>query len=398
MGDFYAIPISMAFLLAVLYALCVVSHTALADRLHILFRGMGHHNVMFMVLIFLLAGVFASLAKSIGAVDATVALCLSVMPASFLLPSLFLASCVISMSVGTSVGTIVALAPVACGMAQQTAGSVPLFTACIVGGAFFGDNLSFISDTTIVATRSQGIAMAEKFKANVRLVMPAALVSLVLYAVVGHHIDLQPLASTPRLWLVVPYITVLLLALFGVNVVAVLAIGIALCVSMAFMLHHTAVELFATMSNGVSSMSELIVVTMLAGGLMSLVRHAGGLDMLMQLFRRRVKSRRGAELCIGGLVLTADFCTANNTIAILTVSDLARDLSAEYGIPPRRTASLLDTWSCFAQALLPYGAQLLIAGGLVGLAPMEIVPFLFYPFILAFVVLASSFLVKETSK
>ena len=382
--DFYALPIIIAFLIASLYSIFFLKKGSLEDRLSTFSKGAGHQNIMYMVLIFIMAGAFASFAKSIGAIDATVNMCLSVLPSSFLLPALFIAACLVSMSIGTSVGTIVALAPIASGVAAQTGASIPLYTACIVGGAFFGDNLSFISDTTIMATRTQGIAMQDKFKANFRIALPAALVTVVIYTLLGAGSQAVYEAGSVNYLLVLPYLVVLLTAVWGVNVILVLTIGILVCLLLGFTVSKLPfTEMLAAMNAGVTNMSELIVVTMLAGGLMALVQNDGGIDFLMNHLKKGIKGRRGAEASIALMTLTADFCTANNTIAILTVSDLAKQISSEYGIPAKRTASLLDTWSCIAQALIPYGAQLLIAASLVAISPAQIIPYLFYPFVLA---------------
>jgi len=393
--DFYAIPIIVAFVAASLYALFVFRTKPFNNIVMAFARGAGNENIMYMILIFILAGAFASLAKSIGAIDATVNLCLYFLPTSLLLPGLFIATCLVSMSIGTSVGSIVAMVPLAAGLATQTGNSVALYTACIVGGAFFGDNLSFISDTTIVATRTQGIAMHEKFKANLRIVLPAALIAMVIYAVIGFGSSATHSVDAPDIVRVLPYLVVLVTAICGFNVIVVLAIGLLLCSALALGLYSlTITSVMQSVDSGVKAMCELIVVTMLAGGLMEMVCINGGIDSLMNKISRRIKNRQGAELSIGALVVLADFCTANNTIAILTVSSIAKQIAERFGIAPQRVASLLDTWSCFAQSLIPYGAQLLIASGLAGIAPTQIIQFLFYPFVLALVTLGSS-LVKK---
>ena len=391
LGDFYAIPIIVAFVVTSLYALLIFRNDTFNNRVMAFARGAGNENIMYMVLIFILAGGFASLAKSIGAIDATVNLCLYALPTSLLLPGLFLATCLVSMSIGTSVGSIAALVPLAAGLADQTGNSVALYTACIVGGAFFGDNLSFISDTTIVATRTQGIAMHEKFKANIKIALPAALVSMIIYVVMGFGSEASHTVQSPDFIRVLPYLVVLVLAVCGINVIIVLAIGIALCTLLAMGIDGTAfTSIMQSVDGGVKGMSELIIVTLLAGGLMELIRINGGIDVVMDAIKRSVKKRRGAELSIGALVMAADFCTANNTIAILTVSSLAKEISERFNIPPRRVASLLDTWSCIAQSIIPYGAQLLIASGLAHIAPTEIISHLVYPYILAVITLGVS--------
>jgi len=395
LGDFYAIPIIVAFVVTCLYALFIFRNDTFHNRVMSFARGAGNENIMYMVLIFILAGGFASLAKSIGAIDATVNLCLYFLPESLLLPGLFLATCLVSMSIGTSVGAIVALVPLAAGLATQTGNCVALYTACIVGGAFFGDNLSFISDTTIVATRTQGIAMHEKFKANLKIALPAALIALIIYVVMGIGSAASHNVESPDFIRVLPYIVVLVTAVCGINVIIVLTIGIILCIALAIGLDGTAFNtVLQSIDGGVKGMSELIIVTLLAGGLMELIRINGGIDLLMNAIKQRVFSRRGAELSIGALVVAADFCTANNTIAILTVSSLAKEIAEKFKIPARRVASLLDTWSCIAQSIIPYGAQLLFASGLAQIAPTEIVSHLVYPYILAVITLGFSVMKK----
>lgn len=391
LGDFYAIPIIVAFVVTCLYALFIFRNDSFNNRVLAFGRGAGNENIMYMVLIFILAGGFASLAKSIGAVDATVNMCLYFLPTALLLPGLFLATCLVSMSIGTSVGSIAALVPLAAGLADQTGNSVALYTACIVGGAFFGDNLSFISDTTIVATRTQGIAMHEKFKANIRIVLPAALIAMIVYVVIGLGSNVSHTVDSPDFIRVLPYIVVLVTAICGINVIIVLAIGIILCTILSLCLDGAAfTTIMQSIDGGVKGMSELIIVTLLAGGLMELIRINGGIYVLMNAIKSRVTKRRGAELSIGALVVAADICTANNTIAILTVSSLAKEISQRFNIPARRVASLLDTWSCVAQSVIPYGAQLLIASGLASIAPTEIISHLVYPYILAVITLGVS--------
>lgn len=390
LGDFYAIPIIVAFVATSLYALFIFRNDTFHNRVMAFGRGAGNENIMYMVLIFILAGGFASLAKSIGAIDATVNLCLSCLPSSLLLPGLFIATCLISMSIGTSVGSIAALVPLAAGLAAQTGNSVALYTACIVGGAFFGDNLSFISDTTIVATRTQGIAMHEKFRANIKIALPAAIITMIIYVVMGIGSNANYEVSNAELLRVLPYLVVLATAIAGINVIIVLTIGIIICAAIALFDGMAFNTILQSIDGGVKGMSELIIVTLLAGGLMELIRINGGIEVLMNSIKKRVTKRRGAELSIGALVLGADFCTANNTIAILTVSSLAKEIAERFNIPARRVASLLDTWSCIAQSVIPYGAQLLIASGLAAIAPTEIISHLIYPYILAVITLGTS--------
>lgn len=379
-GDFYKVPLTIAFLAASAYAVCITPNLKLKKRVAIFSRGAGDENLMLMVWIFILAGAFAKAAGAMGAIDATVDLTLRMLPASMLLPGLFLAACFISLSIGTSVGTVVALTPVAVGIAEQTGSSIPLIVAIVVGGSFFGDNLSFISDTTIVATQTQGVCMNDKFKTNIYLAGPAALIVLVLYIFLGQGIHAPSDVAWPEWYKVLPYVAVLVLAIAGMNVLLVLLIGIVLAgiigmCSGSFDL----MGWMGAMGEGVMGMSELIIVTLLAGGMLALIRHNGGIDYLIRVLTRRISGKRGAKFAISLLVILADLCTANNTIALITVGPVARDIADRYGVDRRMSASLLDTFSCFAQGLIPYGAQLLMASGLAALSPLDIMSYLYYP-------------------
>ena len=390
-GDFYAVPISAAFLIASIYAIIICRGKTLEERIAIFSDGAGNKNVLLMIWIFVLAGAFAATAKEIGAIDATVNLALRILPGKLLYAGLFLAACFISMSIGTSVGTIVALVPVAAGIAQELAltgasgafVSTPFITAIIVGGAFFGDNLSFISDTTIAATRTQGCSMADKFKANIRIVAPAALTVTILYVIFGSSVSVTPDAGPIDLILLIPYVLVIILALAGVNVAAVLTIGLLVNALIGFFSGSLAWTSFLTaVGGGISGMGDLIIVTMLAGGMLELIRVNGGLDFIVNGMTRKINGKRGAELSIAGLVSLANLCTANNTIAIITTGGIARDITRRFGLDPRKTASILDTFSCLVQGLIPYGAQLLMAAGLSGVSSISIIAHLYYPFVM----------------
>lgn len=367
------------------------------ERIEIYSKGAGHPDLLLMVWIFLLAGAFASTAKAMGAIDAAVGLTLSVMPASMLLPGLFLTSCLVSFSIGTSVGTIAALVPVAAGMAAPAGLSLPLMVGCVVGGSFFGDNLSFISDTTIVATRTQGIRLKDKFLANFRIALPAALVALVLYAVLGwgssHATIDMPGVGVRSLALVLPYVAVIALALSGVNVMVVLLLGNVLAGMIGVGSgQFTAADWADAVTGGMAGMQETIYVALMAGGLLAVIRHAGLMDLIIRLLTRSVGGRRGAEFAIAALVSLTNCLTANNTVAIISVGGISFDIARRYGIDPRRSASLLDTFSCITQGILPYGAQVLIASGLAGIAAVSIVPCLYYNMILCAVALLAIFL------
>ena len=389
--DFYKIPISAAFLLASVYAITICKGKSLEDGIAVFSAGAGDRNVLLMIWIFVLAGAFASTAKDIGAIEATVNLAMRILPGRLLYAGLFLASCFISMSSGTSVGTIVALVPIAAGIAQELPSDVGLaantsfITAIIVGGSFFGDNLSFISDTTIAATRTQGCSMADKFKANVRIVGPAALIVSVLYIILGSSVTAAPEGGPIQWVLLIPYILIIGLSLSGVNVTAVLTIGILVNAILGWILGNlTWSGWLISIGNGISGMGDLIMVTVLAGGMLEVIRVNGGLDYIVDSLTRRIRGKRGAEFSIAGLVSLANLCTANNTIAIITTGQIVRDISKRFGIDPRKSASILDTFSCLIQGLIPYGAQLLMAAGLAGVSSISIVGYLYYPFVMGF--------------
>ena len=379
-GDFYKVPITVAFMASSIYAIAITKGK-LRRRINIFSRGAGTSEMMLMLWIFVLAGAFANSAKAMGSIDATVNLTLSLLPSEMLLAGLFLAACFISLSIGTSVGTIVALTPIAAGVAMQTSVSTALVTAAVVGGSFFGDNLSFISDTTIVATSTQGCRLSDKFRVNSFIVVPAAVVILLVYFVIGQDIHAPSTLQDYELIKVVPYVVVLITAVFGLNVMAVLTLGILLTGIIG--LWTGAFDVFGwfkSMGDGIVGMGELIIITMMAGGLLQVIKHNGGIDFIIQSLTRRIRSKRGAEMTIGALVAFVDVCTANNTVAIITVGGIARKIGERYQLDARKCASILDTFSCCVQGLIPYGAQLLMAAGLASLNPVHIIPYLYYPF------------------
>ncbi len=382
-GDFYKIPVSAAFLLASCYALAITPAGGIEKRLALFSEGAGHPNVLLMICIFILAGTFAAMAKEIGAIDATVHFALRLIPGKMLFAGFFLTACFVSFAMGTSVGTIVALVPITTGIAAETGIGLAQLTAVIVGGAFFGDNLSFISDTTIAATRAAGCGMRDKFKANLRIVLPAFLVVTLIYLVQGHSVSIQPGSSSGEWYKLLPYLLVICTALLGMNVVLVLGLGILACALLGLCTGSVRWNaLLQSAGAGISGMADLIIVTLLAGGMLSLIRYNGGLEYLVGLLTRRVKGPGMAQLSIALLVSLANFCTANNTIAIITTGEISRRIADRFGIPAPRTASLLDTFSCVVQGLIPYGAQLLMASGLAGISAIEIIPRLYYPFAL----------------
>ena len=378
--DFYKVPITVAFMVSSIYAIAITKGK-LRRRVNVFSRGAGTPEMMLMIWIFVLAGAFANSAKVMGSIDATVNLTLSLLPSHMLLAGLFLAACFISLSIGTSVGTIVALTPIAAGVATQTGASVAMLTAVVVGGSFFGDNLSFISDTTIIATQTQGCQPSDKFKVNSFIVVPAALLILLVYIFMGQGIAAPTDIPEVNIWKVVPYLVVLLTAILGLNVMAVLTLGIALTGIIGLCMGAFDVYgWFQSMGSGIIGMGELIIITLMAGGLLETIKHNGGIDYIISRLTRRIHGKRGAELSIGALVSVVDICTANNTVAIITVGGIARKIGEKYGLDPRKCASLLDTFSCFTQGLIPYGAQMLMAAGLAQLNPIEILPYLYYPF------------------
>ncbi len=380
-GDFYKMPIAVAFLAAAVYSILIARGMALEERIACFSRGASQKNIMLMIWIFVLSGAFARSAEAMGAVEATVDLTLHLLPGGWLLPGLFLATCLVSLSVGTSVGTIVALTPVAVGLADKTGLGAPFMAAVVVGGAFFGDNLSFISDTTISATRIMECDMRDKFRVNALIVTPAALVVAAIYLFVELPSDATQLVSPGVQWLkILPYAVVLALALAGIHVTVVLTAGILVTGLTGWATGtQNASGWLTAMGEGIGGMGELIVVTLLAGGILEMIRRGGGIDWLVDRMTRRLRGKRSAELSIAALVGTANLCTANNTVAILTVGPIVRDITARFGLDPHKSASLLDTFSCLVQGLIPYGAQLMMAAGLAGVSPLEIVRYLYYP-------------------
>ena len=389
-GDFYKIPITVAFMVSSIYAIAVFTDRPLMHRINNYSRGAATEQMMLMIWIFVLAGAFAHSAKQMGSIDATVNLALSLLPPQMIFAGMFLAACFISLSIGTSVGTIAALTPIAVGLAQETGTDLAMMTAIIVGGSFFGDNLSFISDTTIMATQTQGCRLSDKFRVNAFIVMPAALVILVVYYFLGQD-TIAPQQIPAVEWVkVIPYLTVLVTAICGMNVMAVLTIGIALCgIIGMFTGSFDIYGWFGAMGDGILSMGELIIVTMMAGGMLELIKQQGGIDFIINLLTRRVNSKRGAELSIATLVSLVDVCTANNTVAILTVGGIAKQIGDRFGVDNKKCASILDTFSCTVQGIIPYGAQILIAAGLASVNPVAILPYLYYPFALGIVAILS---------
>lgn len=381
-----SLSLTVAFMISSIYAVAISGGMPIKKRIDTYSRGAGANNLMLMLWIYVLAGAFAASAKAMGSVDATVNFALSILPANMILPGLFLAACFISLSIGTSVGTIVALVPIATGLAHSVDANLALTVAIIVGGAYFGDNLSFISDTTVVATQTQGCQMSDKFRANALIVVPAAVIILVIYSVLGAGTKAPTHIEEVEYIKVLPYLVVLVTAIAGMNVTAVLTLGTILCGIIGISLHYfNATDTynlfgwFSAMGNGVTGMGELIIIAMMAGGMLEIIRENGGIDFIIQKLTSKVKNKRGAELSIAALVSLVNICTANNTVAILTVGNISKKIGDKFGVDNRKAASILDTFSCTIQGLIPYGVQMLLAAGLSGLSPMEIIPYLYYP-------------------
>lgn len=379
-GDFYKVPITVAFMISSIYAVAVSGGIPLRRRIDIFSRGAATGNMMLMLWIFILAGAFANSAKSMGCIDATVNLTLDILPGGLLLAGVFLAACFISLSIGTSVGTIVALTPIAAGIAHSTGASVPMLTAIVVGGAFFGDNLSFISDTTIAATSTQGCKLSDKFRVNSYITIPPAILLLAVYAFMGSGIQSPSYVPDVQYTKIIPYIAVLITAVMGMNVMAVLTLGLALTGIIG--IADGSFDIYGwlqAMGNGITDMGELIIITMMAGGMLELIKEKGGIDFIINGITRHVNGKRGAELSIAALVSLVNICTANNTVAIITVGGIAKRIGDRFGVDSRKSASILDTMSCCMQGIIPYGAQMLMGAGLAAISPMSILPYLYYP-------------------
>lgn len=381
-----SLSLTVAFMISSIYAVAISGGMPVRKRVDTYSKGAGANNLMLMLWIYVLAGSFAASAKAMGAVDATVNLALSILPASMILPGLFLAACFISVSIGTSVGTVVALVPIAAGLAHSMDANVGMMTAIIVGGAYFGDNLSFISDTTVVATQTQNCKMSDKFKVNSMIVVPAAVLVLIAYSVMGVGLQAPTHINEVEYMKVLPYLTVLVTAIAGMNVMAVLTLGTLLCGAIGIGSHllgasgsYDLFGWFSAMGNGIIGMGELIIIAMMAGGMLEIIRENGGIDFIINKITAHINSKRGAELSIAALVSMVNICTANNTVAILTVGNISKKIGDRFGVDNRKAASILDTFSCMVQGLIPYGVQMLLAAGLANLSPMDILPYLYYP-------------------
>ena len=383
-GDFYYMPVLVAFMLAAACAFLFNRTATFNEKIAVFCKGAGHENIIMMIVIFLLAGAFSGVAKSIGAVDATVNMSLSVLPPNLVVAGLFIIASFISISMGTSVGTITALTPIGLGIANATGIPVPLVVGAVVGGGMFGDNLSMISDTTIAAVRTQGCELKDKFKVNFFIVLPAAIISLILLVVTTMSFDQTTTMVGSFEWIkVLPYLYILVGALVGINVFALLSSGVLVAGIIGLFTHAaTFPDLIQSASSGMAGMQELAIICLIVGGTLELIKFNGGIQFLLHLLTSRIKSKKGAEFAIAGLVSLVDICTANNTIAIVVSGPLAKNIADEYEIDPKRSASLLDIFSSCWQGLIPYGAQLLGAAGLAAISPFEIIPYVHYPMLM----------------
>lgn len=383
LDDFYAMSVLVPGLIAALVAIFMNRKRGFNKNLELFCKGAGNSDIILMVFIFILAGVFAEVARAMGAVESTVNLGLTILPSNILIAGIFVIASFIAISLGTSMGTIAAVAPIAIGVAEKTGMAIPLVLGAVVGGAMFGDNLSMISDTTIAATKTQGCEMRDKFRANFKVVLPAAIIAIIIYVILGRGAVITVGTYDFNLIKVIPYIGILIAALLGVNVILVLSGGIVLASVIGFATKSlTFGVLLDSISGGISGMSEIIIISLLIGGTVHLIKENGGIDFILNLITKRIKTKTGAELGIGALVGLVDTCTANNTIAIVTVGPIAKNISDEYDLEPSRVAGILDMFSCAVQGIVPYGAQLLSAASLAAISPFEIMKYLFYPYLM----------------
>ena len=388
---FYVVSVVLAFTIALIFAFLQNRSLSFEEKIHVCAKGIGDDNIVIMLFIFILAGAFSGIAGAAGGAGSTANLLLSIIPGRFAIPGLFLIACLISMAMGTSVGTITVLAPIAVGVAENGNLSLPLCVGVVVGGAMFGDNLSFISDTTIAATKTQGVEMKDKFRTNIKVAVPAAVITLIIlivYAIVTHGASIGTFDY--NIWQALPYFVVLILSVLGINVFLVLITGCILFTLVGSLTGAlTYSSALSSMGNGIAGMFETMIVTILVASIASLIKENGGFESVLSLIRRKAGSKRGGMFGIAFLTAFMDVATANNTVAIVIAAPIAKDISREYGVEPRKVASLLDTCSCIAQGIIPYGAQLLVAANLAGIASFNLIPYLFYPFILIIFVVIS---------
>ena len=388
---FYVVSVVLAFSIALIAAFLQNRSLSFDEKIHICAQGIGDDNIVIMLFIFLMAGAFSGIASEAGGASSTANMLLNIIPGKFAVPGLFVIACLISMAMGTSVGTISVLAPIACAVSQNGGLSLPLCVGIVVGGAMFGDNLSFISDTTIAATKTQGVEMKDKFRTNIRVALPAALITLtilVIYAFVSGGVSVGTFEF--NILQAIPYFIVLGMSILGINVFLVLIVGILLFVVVGILTGSLAYSTaLASMGTGISGMFETMIVTILVASIASLMKENGGFEAILEFIRKRADSKRGGMYGIAFLTAFMDIATANNTVAIVIAAPIARDITKEYGVDPKQTASLLDTCSCIAQGIIPYGAQLLVAANIAKLTSVSLIPFLIYPFVLTVFVVAS---------
>ncbi|HJO92778.1 MAG TPA: Na+/H+ antiporter NhaC family protein [Victivallales bacterium] len=404
-GDFYKVPITVAALLAAVIAILMNKNESLDKKVDLFTIGAGNQTIILMCVIFILAGVFSSIAKDTGAVDSTVNLALTILPEKIILPGIFVIACFISLAIGTSTGTIAALGPIAVGIAQATGYPVALVLGAVLSGAMFGDSLSFISDTTIAATRTQGCNMKDKFKMNFKIVLPAAIITFIIFLIISDLASTVHMHGTHpyQLYKVIPYVVVIVISIIGVNVFLVLIIGIILSIIVGFISGAFDIwRLFDVTQAGIGSMTNLILISTMLAGTVELIKHNGGIDKILSIMKNRIHGIRGAEFGIGILVSLVNFCTANNTVAIIVTGPLAKDVADKYNVSPKRSASLLDIFSCAIQGVIPYGAQILLAVSFVGmdkLSPITVMKYAYYPYLTGIcVILAIIFKIPKSKR
>lgn len=398
-GDFYSMPAIVGFLIALIVAFMQNKKLSFVQKLHMASKGAGDENILTMCLIFLAAGAFSGAVRASGGVESTVNLGLSILPGGMAVAGLFVIGCFISISMGTSVGTITALAPIAAGISEKTGFPMAICAAAVVCGAMFGDNLSIISDTTIAAVKTQGCDMRDKFRENFKIILPAAIITLGLFLFLGQTDEFHIEGSLDyNLLKVVPYLVVLFGAVSGVNVFVILIIGTALSMLVGLATGtFTAAKMFTHVGTGIYSMYDITVISIVVACIITLVKEYGGIEFVLNFIKSRISDAKGGELGIASLALLVDLCTANNTVAIVMAGPIAKDISEEFGVTPRRSASLLDMFSSMGQGLIPYGAQLLAAASLTGLTPFDIIPYCFYPLLMGLSGLVFIFIKKRPS-
>lgn len=396
-GDFYSMPAIVGFLIALMVAFFQNPSLSFDEKIKVITKGVGDENIITMSLIFLCAGAFSGAVTAAGGAESTVSLGLSILPAKIAVVGLFIIGCFISISMGTSMGTIAALAPIAVSMSEKTGFALPICIGSVVCGAMFGDNLSMISDTTIAAVKTQGCAMKDKFRANFFIVLPAAVVTIVIFLILTRNADFSMTESyTYNIWQVIPYLVVLIGALIGINVFLVLIAGTVLSVIVGVATGTILVgEIFVGMGSGVNGMYDITVISIIVACIVALVKEYGGIDFILHFIHKRINTPKGAEVGIAILALLVDGCTANNTVAIVIAGPIAKEISDDFGVPPKRSASLLDIFASVGQGIIPYGAQLLSAASLTGLTPFAIMPYLYYPILMAISAVLFIFLRKD---